>query len=181
MTLSKLLKSSRMASNVLSRDEFKTLRKAFFKTEVITLNSLMDFTDLLLDKNGQDYQLLWVADKAAPKMSSDDVATLLAVKKSTSCPEWLKKWRYLFSDRTPDEHLKFVLDNGASIVSLNWGMIHSEMRVELLKIVRDGLKLRVENSRLERLAKAEERLASEMKLVAKLKNRTKRDASPTRQ
>lgn len=177
----KLLESSAMSLVTLPHSEFKKLRREFLETTPLTCKSLLDFISSLDKKGCNTYWLRNVAKKAFVKMSAYEVDLLMEHKKRESCPYWLIQWNYSLDGDTPDDHLRFLLDRmDSSLSGLDWKLVPLSTRSELLKIARGYYKSKAAVDRIRELADAEERLSNDLRRVGKLRERVKRDASPTR-
>lgn len=170
-----------MAAQIVSADEIKKLRKEFLNAGPITFRSLMEFTATLKERGCDQYTLRGVVNKAVVKMKTHEVSLLVEHSKSETCPGWLNYWRYTLDDKTPDEHLSLLQEHMAdSLHNLDWDLVCHATKMELLKISRDYRKRKAVSGRLDDVARAEKRIAVELEHLSKLRERVKRDASPTR-
>lgn len=141
----------------------------------------MKFTDSLKERGCDPYNLRRLVDKAVVRMTIHEVDLLVEHRNCGTSPAWLSYWRYSLSEKTPDEHLSFMLDSMSdSLRGLDWNLVPSATRIELLKISRDHCKRKAVSGRLDDVVKAEKRIAVELEYLGKLRKRVKRDASPTR-
>lgn len=165
----------------LSRDEIKKLRREFLTAGPITFDSLMEFTASLTRGGCDHYTLRGIASKAVVRMHTHQAGLLVEHAKSGTCPGWLSYWRYSLDEKTPVDHLLFMLERmDDALHGLDWNLVPYTTRMELLKIAQGHRKRKAASDRLDDVAKCEKRIACELESLSKLRERVKRDASPTR-